>query len=313
MHLHVHHYRRGMTLIELLVVIAIMGLLAVTVLPNLANTSGPRKVREAVRGVSSFVAGAQTRSLQSRSGAGLWIDILPNQMGSNWAAIDLSVANIGDPYAGDTTTSQITMLNGGVTPPAASNVTATFNDACVPPASSSYLIRFQGGHTWFQFDPTTSRIGLRPEVGQWITNTTWPSPPVGYEIIGAPTKDGSTSLTLGNGVAIDLTNSFIGITPILQSISSPTRLMVVYDSGAKPSYMIRDNAATREPLREPMFLLVSDIESIQNGTSLTKPGSFWVAIDPRGGIPRIGEVNAAAANVLESQSVVRQGLLQYGR
>jgi hypothetical protein len=234
-------------------------------------------------------------------------------MGSNWAAIDLSVANVGDPYAGDTTTSQISMLNGGVTPPAASTVTATFNDGCIPPASSSYLIRFQGRHTWFQFDPASSQISLRPAVGQTIANTTWPSPPIGYEIIGSPTKDASISLTLGDGVAFDLTNSFIGTTPIVPLISSPTRLMVVYDSGAKPAYIIRDNAATREPLREPVFLLVTDIESIQNGTSLTKPGSFWVAIDPRGGIPRIGEVNTAGATVIEKQSVVRQGLLQYGR
>ena len=317
MYSRVHHYRRGMTLIELLVVIAILGLLSVAVLPNLATTSGARKVRETVRGVSSFMAGAQTRALQSRSGAGIWIDILPNQMGSNWAAIDLAVANVGDPYAGDTTMSQITMLNGGVTPPAASTVTATFNDGCTPPASSSYLIRFQGGNTWFQFEPATSQISLRPEVGQWITNTTWPSPPIGYEIIGAPTKDASTSLPLGTGVAIDLTNSFVGTTPLLpllpRTFTSKLRLIVVYDKGAQPAYMICDDAAKREPLREPLFLLVADIESIQNGTSLTKPGGFWVAIDPRGGIPRVGEVNTAGPTVIEKQSVVRQGLMQYGR
>ena len=309
MYSRVHHYRRGMTLIELLVVIAILGLLSVAVLPNLTNTSGARKVRETVRGVSSFMAGAQTRALQSRSGAGIWIDILPNQMGSNWAAIDLAVANVAYPYAGDTTTSKITSLSSGV----ASTVTATFSDTCLPPTSSSYLIRFQGSQTWFKFDPTTTQISLRPELGQTTANTVWPTPPVSYEVVGCPTKDASTALTLGNGVAIDLTNSFVGTTPILQSISSPTRLMVVYDSGAKPAYVIRDNAATREPLREPIFLLVADIESIQNGTSLTKPGGFWVAIDPRGGIPRVGEVNTAGPTVIEKQSVVRQGLMQYGR
>jgi prepilin-type N-terminal cleavage/methylation domain-containing protein len=298
-----------MTLIELLVVIAILGLLSVAVLPNLTNTSGARKVRETVRGVSSFMAGAQTRALQSRSGAGIWIDILPNQMGSNWAAIDLAVANVADPYAGDTTASKITALSSTV----ASTVAATFSDTCLPPTSSSYLLRFQGGQTWFKFDPTTSQISLRPELGQTTANTAWPTPPVSYEVVGCPTKDASTSLTVGNGVALDLTNSFVGTTPILQSISSPTRLMVVYDSGAKPSYVILDNAATREPLREPIFLLVADIESIQNGTSLTKPGGFWVAIDPRGGIPRVGEVNTAGATVIEKQSVVRQGLMQYGR
>ena len=89
--------------------------------------------------------------------------------------------------------------------------------------------------------------------------------------------------------------------------------MVVYDTAAKPAYLIRDDAAKREPLQEPIFLLVADIESIQNGTSLTKPGGFWVAIDPRGGIPRIGEVNTTATSVFDKQSVIRQGLLQYGR
>ena len=42
--LHRHH-RRGMTLVELLVVIAIIGLLSAAVLPNLASSAGPRKVR----------------------------------------------------------------------------------------------------------------------------------------------------------------------------------------------------------------------------------------------------------------------------
>jgi hypothetical protein len=259
------------------------------------------------------MAGAQTRALQSRSGAGIWIDILPNQMGSNWAAIDLAVANVADPYAGDTTTSKITSLSSGV----ASTVTATFSDTCLPPTSSSYLIRFQGSQTWFKFDPTTTQISLRPELGQTTANTVWPTPPASYEVVGCPTKDASTALTLGNGVAIDLTNSFVGTTPILpllpRTFTSKLRLMVVYDTGAKPAYMICDDAATREPLREPIFLLVADIESIQNGTSLTKPGGFWVAIDPRGGIPRVGEVNTAGATVIQKQSVVRQGLMQFGR
>ena len=40
-----------MTLVELLVVIAIIGLLSAAVLPNLASSAGPRKVRETARSV----------------------------------------------------------------------------------------------------------------------------------------------------------------------------------------------------------------------------------------------------------------------
>ena len=67
-----------MTLVELLVVIAIIGLLSAAVLPNLASSAGPRKVRETARSVSSFLAGAQSQAIGSRTGAGIWIDLLPN-------------------------------------------------------------------------------------------------------------------------------------------------------------------------------------------------------------------------------------------
>ena len=40
----------------------------------------------------------------------------------------------------------------------------------------------------------------------------------------------------------------------------------------------------------PFFLLVTSIEAIQEGTAFTTSRSYWVAVDPSGGIPRVAEV-----------------------
>ena len=136
-----HDRRAGMTLIELLVVISILGLLAVTVLPNLSNTGDRRKVREAARAVSGFIAGGQSRALGSRSGGGLWIDPLSNQIASDTlsmvAAIDLAAADVPQPYSGNATTSTITTLN----PTTGAQTVATFSEACGPLVSGTNLIR----------------------------------------------------------------------------------------------------------------------------------------------------------------------------
>ena len=316
-----NHRRRGMTLIELMVVVLILGLLSVAVLPNLANTGDARKVREAARSLSSFIASAQSQAIGSRTASGIWIDPLPNQMGANWISLDIAMTEVPAPYAGDTTTAGIESL----TPPAAtllgqsSSATPVFTGGFNLPAppSPAYQIRLAGSAVWFDFYPLTLTIQMRTSINQTPQNTTWPttttSSPIGYEIVAAPVRSSSTSLTFGDGVAIDLTNSFIGTSPILNSGTPPPPPRILFDASGRPSFLINGAAATRIPMSETVFLLVSSIESIQSGTSLTEPGSYWIAIDPRGGVPKVAEVKPQGLTIRDSQEYIRKGLLQTGR
>lgn len=318
------HYRRGMTLIELLVVITILGLLAVTVIPNIANTGGRRNVREAARAVSSFIAAGQSRALGSRGGGGVWIDPLPNSIASGTlsigAAIDLADADIAAAYSGDSTTSAVT-----VQATLATTASCAFSGGCNPPSTVNNLIRLQGSPSWFGFtwvSGSSGLISLRPGANQTLANTSWPNSnsALAYEIIGPPTRSTGNTLTLGDGVAIDLMHSSLGG---IQSLvrTGTASFQILYDSTGRPYNLCC--GGVRIAINDPIFLLVAPIESIQiSGTVPAPDGTFgtlaptdgyWVSIDPRGGIPKVAEVKTSGTSILDQQSLIRSGAAQLGR
>lgn len=283
-------HRRGMSLVELLVVIAILGLLAVTVLPNVANTGDSRKVREAARQVSSFIAGAQSRAIGSRGGAGIWIDALPNVIPGgegqpHVVALDLAIAHVPDPYAGETENAKVESTGGdnfycdlGFLPQESFLLPSTLQGSAnltirFAGAPGSFLLR-QVGSGW-QAQRATSR-------NQTAANAPWPVGPVAYEVILPATRSATAMLTLADGVVIDL--SYTELSP-----STTAPLQLLYDTAGSPSTVVVNNADGM-PVLEPIYLLVTSLKAIQEGTCFTQPGSYWVAIDPRGGIPRVAEV-----------------------
>lgn len=325
--------RRGMTLVELLVVISILTILAVTVIPNIGNTSDRRKVREAARNLSSFIAGGQSRALGSHSGGGVWFDPLPNKIDSGplsiAIAIDLADANVPQPYCGNTGTSAISALNvlsGN------QQAVATFTEACGPLASGTNLIQLAGSASYFLLTApynaaspvtfTTGTISLQTgALNQTDANTAWPKVPtslgLSYRIIGAPTRSPANSLTLSDGVAIDLHHSTVGVTQF-PNVSAPSSLntgtapfQILYDSTGKPQYLACNGS--RMPLNDPLFLLVAPIASIQTSGTLAPADGYWVAIDPRGGIPKVAEVDPSGGTIVAQQSFIRSGAVQYGR
>lgn len=311
-----HHRRLGMTLVELLVVISILGLLAVTVIPNISNTSERRKVREAARSLSSFIAAGQSRALGNRNGGGMWIDPLANPIASGTLSIGISVdladADVGMSYAGDSTNSKVCLP----APSLSTSATVNFTGGCNPPSSTSNLIRLENSPSLFSFTSTSGSTGvitMRSDANQTVENTWWPSAnaSLSYEIIGPPTRSSVSALTLGDGVAVDLYHSWFGTN--LQTFlgSAAASFQILYDSTGKPQYLSCSGA--RAPINEPIFLLVASIESIQSSGPLAPLDGYWVAIDPRGGVPKVAEVNRAGTTIVEQQSFIRSGAVQSGR
>ena len=291
-----------MTLVELLVVVAILGLLSVVVLPNLSNPGDARKAREAARAVSGFIANVQSRSIGTRGGAGLWIEPLqnpiPDSAGTQHVvAIDLFAAQIPEPYAGEALNSTVTVVPNG------SSAALSFqNGFILPPALQSSLnmaIRFANTPALFRLNSTSGNWNATMDASrnQTPSSTPWPIADVngvGYEVFLPATKDPAVSLTLGNGMAIDLTWTALG------SLGPPTNQdpsQLLYDPSGRPVSVVR-SLGQSEPIVDPVCLLVAPLEMIQDGTCFTKPGAYWVAIDPRGGAPRVAEVILNAADVL---------------
>ena len=314
---HNRHPRRGMTLIELLVVIAIIGLLSAAVLPNLANSAGPRKVRETARSVSSFFAAAQSQAIGGRTGSGVWIDLLPNPIVDDTGvthavALDMALCDIPTPYSGEMTSSVVRVTPIPDDPdkplsPAASTANLVFEPAGAfrPPQATNLFIRFGRATTQhlFSYDPNTPDVGLASvgnTIGQTRWNVAWPitsAAGVAYEVILPPVKNPVRSLTVETDMVIDLTWTFLGVDdgswPPCDptgdiNVSSP--VVMLYNPTGKPT-TVASNGGVGVAIRQPLYLLVTSIKAIQEGTSFTTSRSYWVAVDPEGGIPRVAEVN----------------------
>jgi type II secretory pathway pseudopilin PulG len=322
-----------MTLVELLVVVAILGLLSVVVLPNLSNPGDARKAREAARAVSGFIANVQSRAIGTRGGSGLWLEPLPNAITDSAGllhvvVIDLFSAQIPEPYAGEALNSTVLVTPGG----ASANL--TFQNRFQLPtnlaSSPNMAIRFANSPTSFRLGSVNVNAGsgvatMDTSRNQTAYNTPWPIADVNgisYEVFLPATKEPSVSLTLGNGMAIDLSWTQLGSSGP-PSNTQPSQ--VLYDSSGRPSSVVRSGGQS-EPMVDPVCLLVAPLEVIQENTCFTKPGAYWVAIDPRGGVPRVAEVvllsgaaldgNNRPANpaaVISSQLYVRQSTFQEGR
>lgn len=219
MHPHAQSIRRGMTLVELLVVVAILGLLAVTVMPTIANTTEARRSREAARTVSTFVAQAQARAVGRSAWSGFWINAAST---TSSAGVDLVFADVPEVYRGDTATATVTVgATGSPTRALTFSSNAIANVGTGPGlvnVQTRDLIRFGGKGPWYELNydtgSSTWQVRLRThlvasdsieDAGQTERNTPWPAAGVNhpFEILRYPEAAGTPS-PVPNGRVIDL-------------------------------------------------------------------------------------------------------------
>jgi prepilin-type N-terminal cleavage/methylation domain-containing protein len=328
-----HDQRRaGMTLVELLVVVTIFGLLAVAVLPNIANTADDRRTRESVRMITSYVAKAQSRAIGRQEWAGFTM-VPPNA--TSTFAIDLFLADVPIAYRGDTLTAGVT-----VTPSTATEQTLSFTGAFVagvPNVAAGDLIRFDSRGPWYELTANAAAFRLRTDAtidalaGQNQYNTPWPAPSPAthtFEILRQPTRSGSP-LSLGDGRCIDLYWSGYGPAATYATFGASggyaagTSATVLFDGSGRVRQL--SLGTSRFAPSGPVMLLVG--QSIRAGQAFAAlnpsddsvganwqyPDSFWIAIDPASGIAKAAECAAGAADVVGSQAFIRSELSTGGR
>lgn len=326
--------RAGMTLIELLVVVAILGLLAVTVIPNLGNTTEARRAREAARSMTGFVTKAYARAIGRNEPAGF--TLVPTAS-TSFAAIDAFLADTPAAYRGDTFDASATTSTGST------SRTLAFNGAFTAGVAASDiqngdLIRFDGRLPYFELDVGAAAFRLRSAAivdslaSQTQYNTAWPAPdPIRhtFEILRRPVRSGSP-FSLADGRCIDLwwsgqggrsTFRWFGIT---SGYSAGQSVTILFDASGAVRQIV---AGTARLLPDGMVLLLvgrSDRsgQSYDAAASVSNDGaganwqyrdSYWISIDPLTGAVRAAECNAAAADVVTSQQFIRSELPVGGR
>ena len=319
--------RAGMTLVELLVVVAIMGVLAVAVLPNLANTGENRRSREAARMVTSFISKAQSRALGRMEWAGFAMaPISP----SSQASLDLFLADVPEAYRGDDVNSTVS----GTFSKTAGGFDLTYTNAFMSGTAftSTFvkgdLIRFDGRGPWFSILTSPTVCTLRAAAaadamaGQTVWNTPWPAPSVQhtFEILRQPRRSGSP-LSLGEGRCIDTYWSGYGQLAKYQAwgiLPSNTTVFILFDGSGKPRQVVA--GASRVIPDGPIFLLIGRTDRAGQvaaplsasddtvGANWQYADSSWVAIDPFTGLCKSAPCVTGAASVAASQAYIRSAL-----
>ncbi len=113
---------RGMTLIELLVVIVILTTIVAAAIPLVSPTNDGRRLREATRGLNTYIFGAQTRAIALNRPVGIALKRLSQdtkRTEDNSLAVEVYYVEQQPPYSGFDRTSAVQIAidngpNGGV-------------------------------------------------------------------------------------------------------------------------------------------------------------------------------------------------------
>jgi prepilin-type N-terminal cleavage/methylation domain-containing protein len=293
----IHPRRAGMTLVELLVVVAIIGLLAVTVLPNVATTTENRRSREAARVASSFFAKAQSRAIGRPEWAG--VAVIPTNANVLYS-IDLFQANVPQVYRGESYESKAFIAGAnelsrdlGFYDDPLSKALVTIPES--RKVATGDLIRFGGNGPWYEFvkgSPYSVRFrgslggsaSANEMVGQTARNTPWPAQSMsssspqdvahGFEILRQPVRNGS-AFTIPDGRCVDLAWSGYGSSTYIRFVTAGTpvtvpAVTVLFDATGRVRQIFTQDASgsNRVTVTGPVYFLVGRVDRAGNDPTL---------------------------------------------
>lgn len=334
-----------MTLIELMIVVAILGLLAITVLPNVSNSVESRRSREAVRLVSGFCSRAQAAAIGQQRWAGLLM------VPANSAVTTLRMAAVPETYDGASLNARLAIQripSGVVTGTAVPMSSCPVINATPSPTplelddvvtaaqvQAGDLIQF--GNDPRLYEVLTSGLAgitfrMRNSGGGEIAgftanNTPWPAEtPVThtFSIFRQPRPFGLPFEIPDNRI-IDLSWSGYGPNGA-GALAGYTRfnpgnlpVAVLFDATGRLRQIIRGTA--RVPVTAPVYLLVGAADRVGNAPANLDPNdvslganwqysdSWWIVIEPFTGAVRVAQCKpnaSSAATVTDSQQFVRE-------
>jgi prepilin-type N-terminal cleavage/methylation domain-containing protein len=316
-------HRYGVTLIELLVVISILVLLGALIVPNMTPGVEARKLREAARGVDTFLALAKARAI--RNGRPVGVVFTPFENNAR-ACLTLALADVPEVYAGDYWASSARLqraANGDYT--AVLSEKFFFDDIVgqgdlMQFGNKGYLYRIKSVSGTTVTLTTDTRGGLPPCPDAPAFGSTMP-----YKVFRAPVVYSNTFGRVGvagagskyqlpEGVAIDLAGSvFPGATYNVPAAPTNTidPVTVVFSPSGGMS-AIYSNQSTRYLPAGQVNILIGKYKSIQATTTTVPPLRNW--LDPTNFYVSVGHLTGQITTVevapVSGASTMQQELFQ---
>ncbi|MEM1305265.1 MAG: prepilin-type N-terminal cleavage/methylation domain-containing protein, partial [Planctomycetota bacterium] len=238
-----------MTLIELLVVMAILSILVSSAIPVLSPAGDERRIREASRGVNAFLAGAQTRAIETGRPFGVMLRKLSQDTdrdADNGVCLELRYVEQPSPYAGFEDSSRVMVARSPYFDPAADDQSAD--------TDPELLGRDDQGPIWLQFvaAPTAGATVFAPGIATDLVppKTLQPGDRIDvagstYELINPPNNDnvnqqpgadGFFPARLTNANPLRLAARPVDSTGDRFISTSGVRLVTLGTSALKPAY-----------------------------------------------------------------------------
>ena len=322
-----------MTLVELLVVVAILGILAVTVIPNISGSLDRARAKDAVRGFSSFVARSQSRSFGASEPRGFTIQPIVTasdvEDSETAMSLELFLANVPAAYSGEALSSVVSVAvkidpqtgkrdprtgiltftaSGGI--PDASTVARLSNVGFCREGDS---IQFGGLGPWFKLIPPTT-VSMWSEKNQTPYNTVLPrGTDIPFKIHRQPANATVGTFQFIGNMGIDLRYSMLGSRFFYDFVNFDYPITILFDAAGRPFEMVH-SGGIRDSLSEPLFFLIgptflagntpAEVDDMstsiepedRTGANWQYSDSVWLMVDHQSGARRSATSSAREGN-----------------
>jgi len=283
--------RNALTLTELLVVVVIVLMLTVATVRIMRPAVEKARIREAARGVSTFLSAARSRAIETGRPVGVVLQRLSSNEPSaatdaDFAVMTLRVAEVPPPYAGDALNSTVTMRT--TSQPSSNNgyvqCEATVSGWNPELVSRGDLMQVNNQGRWYTImnEPQQGNpLTLQAYVG--TGQVPWPetgsSSQLPFTIMRRPVSSAAADYQLPGNMAIDLAYSGVGLSTWQGNVSEDVAIIFAPDGRVEGLYL--DGAAGRP--QGDIYLFVGKRELVATAPQIADPANLWVAIGSQSG------------------------------